>query len=285
MPGEEQKRRTATLFNRIATTQPATPPGPQPGVLLQHPEREILPAREQMSTQRPALNPVTATMFNRLGRAHMESPLSNPPVRQSEQPVAHEVFATPEAKTRAVEEALQVGRPFHEAYIKKMESTKRNKEGMLIPFPDPSKGTLVGYGHLLTPDELKSGHVTISGKPVKFGLGLTEEQGSALLSEDTKEHSARAQRVLADNGVDWNSLPPQAQLVAADLAYQVGEAGFARYKPLMKALRNQDWAEARKHVDRYYRRREDGKLIHDTRRTNHAKALLKELMDAQRAQR
>jgi GH24 family phage-related lysozyme (muramidase) len=285
MPSEEQKRQTATLFNRIATTQPAAPPGPAPGVLLQHPERQILPAHEQQSTQRPALNAAAGTMFNRVGRANMESPLSRPPVRQSETPKAIEVFNTPEAKTRAVEDALSAGRPFQEAYIKRMEGTKRNKEGKLVTFPDPSKGTLIGYGHLLTPDELKTGHVSIGGQPVKYGLGLTDEQGDMLLTEDTRKHSAAARRVLTDHGVDWDTLPPQAQLVAADLAYQVGEAGFARYKPLMKALRNQDWAEARKHVDRYYRQRETGKLVHDTRRTNHAKDLLKELIAEQRTKR
>lgn len=42
----------------------------------------------------------------------------------------------------------------------------------------------IGCGHLLTRDELSSGKIWIGGQPVKWELGLTDAQVSALLAQD-----------------------------------------------------------------------------------------------------
>ena len=61
----------------------------------------------------------------------------------------------------------------------------------------------IGVGHLLTPQERKSGRLKIAGMSVRFSTGLTEEQVRGLLAEDlTRYEDAVSKKVLAQLGQD-----------------------------------------------------------------------------------
>lgn len=282
---EQPKPRISTEFTRAYGVRPpqAKAIDPAKSILNQDPETPALEGQALESTKKPVLDKGAATLFNK-HYSVKSPPLSRPPVRQSEMPRTRPLFSTPEEKQRVLEESMTAGMPFNEAYIRKMESTKRNKQGTMVVFTDPNKrDKLIGYGHRLTPEEMSSGKIKIGNELVDYRQGLPEEYGSRLLTQDTQTHAAHAKKILAEHDVDWNRLPPQAQTVAADLAYQVGPAGFARFKPLMRALRDEDWRTAKKHVDRYYRD-ETGKLVYDARRTKFARELLDQLIVQQAKQ-
>lgn len=54
----------------------------------------------------------------------------------------------------------------------------------LTVYEDPLGLQSIGYGHVLTPEEIKSGEIIIEGNPVNFNNGITEEQALKLLNQD-----------------------------------------------------------------------------------------------------
>lgn len=284
MPEDPKPASASTVLNRYYSVKPPAPPTPAQRILNQDAETPTLEGQELESTKKPILDKSAATLFNR-AYSVKSPPLTRTPVRQSEVPQTRPLFNTPEEKQRALEDSMTAAMPFSEVHIRKMESTKRNKQGTMVVFTDPNKrDKLIGYGHKLTPDELRSGKIQIGNELVDYRQGLSDDHGNRLLTQDTQAHSVHVKKILANHGVDWNQLPPQAQTVAADLAYQVGPAGFARFKPLMRALRDEDWRTAKKHVDRYYRDEDTGKMVYDARRTKFARELLDQLIVQQAKQ-
>lgn len=282
MPDQPKPTSASTVLNRYYSVKPPQAPSPVQRILNQDPETPALEGQELESTKKPPLDRGASTLFNRVYSVK-SPPLSRPPVRQPEAPRVRPLFSTPEEKQRALEESMTAGLPFSEAHIRKMESTKRNKQGAMVVFTDPNKrDKLIGYGHKLTPDEVQSGRIRIGNELVDYRRGLSDEYGNRLLTQDTQEHAQHAKEVLAENGVDWERLPPQAQTVVADLAYQVGPAGFAKFKPLMRDLQARDWRSAKQHVDRYYRDEDTGRMVYDARRTKFARELLDELITGQK---
>ena len=53
-----------------------------------------------------------------------------------------------------------------------------------IPYKDSAKLLTIGIGHLLTKSELRSGFITIDGKPVRYVKGITNDQIKKLLEQD-----------------------------------------------------------------------------------------------------
>lgn len=55
-------------------------------------------------------------------------------------------------------------------FLHHWEGTKKNKEGIHIPYLDTANKLTIGHGHLLTEKELDTGIITILGVPWKDGL-------------------------------------------------------------------------------------------------------------------
>lgn len=191
---------------------------------------------------------------------------------------AQAVFKTKQEHERVLAEAAQS--PYLGVdHIRRMEGTKTDPNtGRYVQFPDPAGYPVIGYGHLLSKEELASKQVKIGNDLVHFGEGLTKDQVEALLQQDTSFHTRHAKQVVEEAGSDWEKLPKQMQIVAQDLTYQVGPQGFRKYKPLLAAMREGDWNKARQHVKRSYIDPSTGKRVPDTRRTRHAQALIDDLL-------
>ncbi len=58
-------------------------------------------------------------------------------------------------------------------------------EGVVLqPYQDVVGLWTVGVGHLLHPDELKSGKILVAGEPLAFRPSITREQAEAILRQD-----------------------------------------------------------------------------------------------------
>lgn len=249
-----------------------------------HPEQPVLTGRQHQST---ILRPAGPLGFNdrytKTGPARDEVLQSVNYTRSIQPPRAEPLFSSEEQFQTTLQSAPKAMQPFNAIeHIKQMEGTKRDKKGKFITFPDPSRGTLIGYGHLLSKEELKRGTIRIGDTMVNIKDGLTEEQANRLLEQDAGYHGRQAKRVMAEHGIVWENLPPEIQAVAQDLTYQVGPGGFQKFKPFLSAVRDENWTRARQHVGRTYVDRNTGRRVKDTRRTKHAQSLIDRVIESDR---
>lgn len=90
----------------------------------------------------------------------------------------------------------------------------------------------IAYGHKLTDEEIQAGVINVGGQPISIDQGLTEEQATALLEQDIAAAEAGARRVLPF----FDQLPPQAQQIAIQMAFQMGPSGLAGFEDMSAAL-------------------------------------------------
>jgi lysozyme len=106
----------------------------------------------------------------------------------------------------------------------------------LKPTKDPLGVQIIGSGHALTPEEIKTGIILIDGKPVSFWNGITEEQAQKLLNQDL-EPSRKA----IDKLVKVKLTENQREALAS-FTYNLGINTFAGSK-LLKVLNEGKYEE------------------------------------------
>lgn len=117
------------------------------------------------------------------------------------------------------------------------------KEGFrAAAYQDVAGNTTIGYGHKLTPEELKSGKITLpDGTQIDWrNEKLTESQASSLMDKDKQSHSDQAFAALAKKGVDVNNLSPGVKSAIEDMSYNMGSGIFNKTPKLVDALKNND---------------------------------------------
>ena len=112
------------------------------------------------------------------------------------------------------------------------------KEGFLaLAQPDIGGGaSIIGYGHTLTRNELKTGFINIDGINFKISDGLSEVGARALLNQDIADRFAPVidQNVLVD-------LTQNQKDALVSFSYNIGETNF-KNSTLLKKLNTGDYA-------------------------------------------
>lgn len=100
---------------------------------------------------------------------------------------------------------------------------------------DKTGRATIGYGHLLTADEIKNG---------TFKNGLTETEARALLVAD----STRLNKALYKRYSWLKDMPPEVRAVMEDLNFNMGqgtdEKGLKSFKKMIPAIKRKDWETA-----------------------------------------
>lgn len=118
----------------------------------------------------------------------------------------------------------------------------RDSNGFWTTHPDAG-GEAIGFGHRITPAEMKSGMINIQGERVSFREGLSDQQVDALFQQDVQKHANAANKIIEKKGLE--NLPPEIKDVIFQMVYQMGASGVANGWPsFFKALKNQDYAKA-----------------------------------------
>lgn len=78
-----------------------------------------------------------------------------------------------------------------------LDLIKRFEGLMLRPYKCPGGYVTIGWGHMLTRDELHSGKIVISGQPTRYANGLTYAQADALFTQDVGAVAERVWMVLS----------------------------------------------------------------------------------------
>ena len=89
-----------------------------------------------------------------------------------------------------------------------------------------------GIGHLITEWDEEY------GKPV--GTEISEERVNALFKEDIKVTLDEC-KILYEN---FDDLPEEAQLILANMMFNMGRPRLSRFHKMKKAIDNRDWYEA-----------------------------------------
>jgi GH24 family phage-related lysozyme (muramidase) len=76
---------------------------------------------------------------------------------------------------------------------------RKFETAILKPYMDANNVWVIGGGHVLSKDELKSGVVLIGGKPISYSRGITEEQSGMLLNQDLNDISKGIDSMLKVN--------------------------------------------------------------------------------------
>jgi GH24 family phage-related lysozyme (muramidase) len=101
----------------------------------------------------------------------------------------------------------------------------------------------VGYGHQITPQEVKQGYIKLGETtvPVVGNLGkdtvITEPQASLLITQDYEKYERAANKI-----TNFDKLGPEAQMAFRDMTYNMGEGWFnpQKWPKLHEALTNLD---------------------------------------------
>lgn len=102
--------------------------------------------------------------------------------------------------------------------------TFRDGKFRMYPDPTPGVGNDIGYGHLVTRDEQRSG---------KFANGITPEQADQILIHDLQAAVDGAVKIYAQYNM---KTPYMAQVVLTEMCYQMGAGAVRKFKGFLKAL-------------------------------------------------
>lgn len=118
-----------------------------------------------------------------------------------------------------------------------------------------------GVGHLITEWDEEY------GKPV--GTEISEERVNALFKEDIKVTLDEC-KILYEN---FDDLPEEAQLILANMMFNMGRPRLSKFKKMNKAIADEDWIEASLQM-------EDSKWYRQV--TNRAKRLVERMASLQK---
>lgn len=136
--------------------------------------------------------------------------------------------------------------------LKRVENAPRvgrDIDGFWYPHPSPEGGRdTLGYGHKLTPQELKTGRITLSnGKELNFKDGLTDGEITELFYDDVALNRNKAKNQW-DNFVDnkdfqFENLPRSYQNLLTNLVFNAGSLSKGdrfQWPKLAKAIQEND---------------------------------------------
>lgn len=110
------------------------------------------------------------------------------------------------------------------------------------------KELVVGYGHMLRGDELRS-YFTDETARSKFD-NYSLEQAEDTLTADIPRYQEDARRVAKNKGVDIDSLSPAQQETLTEMTFQIGSSTFSSFNNFWKAMEQGDYEEAAKEIKR-----------------------------------
>ncbi len=120
-------------------------------------------------------------------------------------------------------------------------------EGLsLHAYRDPTNTLVIGIEHVLTPQEIRSGDLSIDGKLVPWRRGITRTQANALLVQDL----APTRRVIAR--LVHVELTKNQRDALTSFVFNVGEPLFA-HSELLRALNAGHYDDVPKYMRRYDR--------------------------------
>lgn len=118
-------------------------------------------------------------------------------------------------------------------------SFTQSKEGFAAKAYKDAGGMSIGYGHFLTPEELKSGKIILpDGRVIDWRNGITKDDANALYRADKAKHSSEMNSVLEKLGVDISKLSTGTITALEDLAYNAGPRIFNKAPKLVAALKS-----------------------------------------------
>ncbi len=126
-------------------------------------------------------------------------------------------------------------------------------DGKHVAYDDAAGYPTIGIGHLLTEEELKTGHILIEGKLIDWGWdGLFDEEAFSLLGQDLQW----AQDAVNKN-VKVFLLQNQFDTLVS-FVFNVGETNF-RSSTLLRVLNEANYAEVPNQLKRW--NKADGKIL------------------------
>ena len=102
--------------------------------------------------------------------------------------------------------------------------TFRNGKFWMYPDPTPGVGNDIGYGHLITSPEQRSG---------MYSNGITPEQADQILIKDLQDAVNGAVKIYAQYKMQT---PYMAQVVLTEMCYQMGSGAVRKFTGFLKAL-------------------------------------------------
>jgi GH24 family phage-related lysozyme (muramidase) len=138
---------------------------------------------------------------------------------------------------------------------------KRDKDGKII-----EDRYSVGYGHQITPDEVKQGFIKSGDTniPVMGKLGkdtvITEKDASVLVNQDFQKYDRSARKI-----TNFDKIGPDAQMAFLDMTYNMGEGWFSpqKWPKLHQALTNLDMEAAADSITNSLYYKQTGKRADD----------------------
>lgn len=114
------------------------------------------------------------------------------------------------------------------------------RDGKWFSFEVNSNETNVGYGHMLTSEELSSGFITINDEIVDYRKGLTQDQVESVLKADVQWAQTHAESSLKKVGMEGDEGKLQA---VTSLIYNVGSGswGSSKAKKFLEAGNIEDF--------------------------------------------
>jgi len=94
---------------------------------------------------------------------------------------------------------------------------------------------IIGYGHPLTPEEIKTGEIDLRGETVAWRKGMSEAQARRLLVIDLQRYADQVNKLVNVH------LTPYQRDALVSFVYNVGSANLAR-SSLLKRLNSGDYA-------------------------------------------
>jgi len=117
--------------------------------------------------------------------------------------------------------------------IEQLRDTLKIDEGCVNSvYLDHLNLATVGIGHLVTEWDEEY------GKPV--GTQISDDRVNALFKEDIKVTLEEC-KVLYEN---FDDLPEEAQLILANMMFNMGRPRLSKFKKMNKAIADEDWIEA-----------------------------------------
>lgn len=111
------------------------------------------------------------------------------------------------------------------------------------------KGSVTGYGHLLSKEELRDKKIVLDdGTVINLNDGISEKDAKKLFEQDWKNNSSEAKNKLTAKGVDFSRLDAKTKAVLSEMAYNMGPNIFDETPKLIEALKANDKEGIRREI-------------------------------------